>query len=39
VLDWLEAYPTEILVTAGAGDIDRLAVPIQKFLSKQVHAS
>lgn len=36
VLDWLENRKTDILVTFGAGDIDRLIVPITKLLEKRL---
>jgi len=37
VLRWLEAHPPEVLVTAGAGDIDRLVEPIREHLNKRSH--
>ena len=37
VLRWLEAHPPEVLVTAGAGDIDRLVEPIREYIGKRTH--
>jgi UDP-N-acetylmuramate--alanine ligase len=37
VLRWLEQHPTEVLVTAGAGDIDRLVGPIGRIMQQQAH--
>jgi len=38
VPDWLEGHPVEVLVTAGAGDIDRLAEPLSLQLGKRQDA-
>lgn len=35
VLHWLEHNPVEVLITAGAGDIDQLAEPIAYQLRKR----
>lgn len=37
VLRWIEAHPSEILVTAGAGDIDRLVGPIANITRRQAN--
>ncbi|NOT91374.1 MAG: UDP-N-acetylmuramate--L-alanine ligase [Ferruginibacter sp.] len=34
ILDWIENNKTELLITAGAGDIDTLVEPIKKILTK-----
>lgn len=39
VLRWIEANPVEVLVTAGAGDIDRLVTPIQDILTRKSHGA
>ena len=38
VLHWLQHHNVELLITAGAGDIDRLAEPITNQLINQPHA-
>lgn len=35
VLEWVEASHPEVLITAGAGDIDQLVEPIKKILEKK----
>jgi hypothetical protein len=35
VIHWLESNPVELLITAGAGDIDQLAEPIVYMLRKK----
>ncbi|WP_298710264.1 UDP-N-acetylmuramate--L-alanine ligase [Chitinophaga sp.] len=32
---WIEAHPAELLITAGAGDIDLLREPLKNIISKQ----
>ncbi|NDC76538.1 MAG: UDP-N-acetylmuramate--L-alanine ligase [Chitinophagia bacterium] len=39
VLRWIEGHPVEVLVTAGAGDIDRLVAPIRTILTRQAHGA
>jgi UDP-N-acetylmuramate--alanine ligase len=36
VLQWLDTNPVELLITAGAGDIDKLAEPITRLLRKKL---
>ena len=33
ILDWVKNNKTELLITAGAGDIDTLVEPIKKILT------
>ena len=35
VLDWIKNNKTELLITAGAGDIDTLVEPIKNILLKK----
>jgi UDP-N-acetylmuramate--alanine ligase len=39
VLRWIEGHGVEVVVTAGAGDIDRLVAPIRTILTKQAHGA
>jgi UDP-N-acetylmuramate--alanine ligase len=36
VLQWVDTNPVELLITAGAGDIDKLAEPITRLLRKKL---
>ncbi len=36
MLDWVEKNKTELLITAGAGDIDTLVEPVKKILTKDI---
>ena len=35
VVNWISAHDTDVFVTAGAGDIDTLVIPIKEVLSKK----
>ena len=39
VLHWVEGHPVEVLVTAGAGDIDRLVGPLTNIMTRQAHGA